>query len=101
MLKNLLVIGALLGKLAVVGLAPQPAVVDEADCPIARRRGASRAIAIAENPDREKYVDRDVNHFNNNGADFYEIFLPHCGNLVASCGKKGSSSSGRTLDVTP
>ena len=33
MLKNLLVVGVLLGKLAVVGLAPQPAVSEEADCP--------------------------------------------------------------------
>lgn len=33
MLKNLLVIGALLGKLAIVGLAPQPSVGNEADCP--------------------------------------------------------------------
>lgn len=33
MLKNLLIVGALLGKLAIVGLAPQPAATDEADCP--------------------------------------------------------------------
>ena len=44
--------------------------------PIARRRGASRAIAIAENSDRGKYVDRDVNKFNNNGADFMKYFCP-------------------------
>lgn len=32
MLKNLLVIGVLMGNLAVVGLTPQPAAGAEADC---------------------------------------------------------------------
>ena len=42
--------------------------------PIARPRGASRAIAIAENSDREKYIGRDVNKFYNNGADLMKYF---------------------------
>ncbi len=33
MLKKILIIGTVLGKLTLVGLNPQPAVAEDADCP--------------------------------------------------------------------